>query len=165
MSRKSISRTSMPATLVSSRHRRLGKVTLAHATLGLLLVALVLATAPAVAAPSAGVGPVLQTQEAATPAGVVNINSASIEQLQLLPRIGPTVAKRIVEFREQNGRFENPEDLLLIEGIGDRTFEQLERWIRIDGETTLNEKVRTARPARAADSDESESARSRPDAR
>ncbi len=46
---------------------------------------------------------------------VVNINTADAEALMLLPRIGPTVAQRIVEFREKNGRFKAAEDLMLVE--------------------------------------------------
>ena len=45
---------------------------------------------------------------------VVNINTADTEALMLLPRIGPTVAQRIVEFREKNGRFKAAEDLMLV---------------------------------------------------
>src|SRR4029078_9880979 len=54
---------------------------------------------------------------AAAPAGAaegkVNITSASVEQLQLLPRIGPSVAQRIVEHRKANGQVKNAEKLML----------------------------------------------------
>lgn len=78
-------------------------------------------------------------------AGVVNINEASIDQLMLLPRVGPTVASRIVEFREQNGRFKQATDLLLVKGIGDKTFALIEPYVAVSGETTLKEKVSVAR--------------------
>jgi competence protein ComEA len=77
--------------------------------------------------------------------GKVNINSAGAEELALLPRVGAVVAQRIVEFREQNGRFSEPADLMLVEGIGEKTFELIEPWIALDGETTLAEKVRVPR--------------------
>jgi competence protein ComEA len=76
--------------------------------------------------------------------GVVNVNTASVDELMLLPRVGPTVAARIVEFREENGSFEQAEDLLLVRGIGDRTFDLIEPWIALEGETTLQEKVRAS---------------------
>ena len=77
--------------------------------------------------------------------GKVNINTAGTNELALLPRVGPVVAQRIVDFREENGRFNKPEDLMLVEGIGDRTFDLIEPWIALDGETTLAEKVKVAR--------------------
>jgi competence protein ComEA len=73
--------------------------------------------------------------------GVVNINTATAEQLALLPRIGPAVAARIVEFREQNGSFESTSDLILVRGIGDRTFALIEPYVTVTGETSLEEKV------------------------
>lgn len=77
--------------------------------------------------------------------GKVNINTAGADELALLPRVGAVVAQRIVEFRQQNGRFSQPEELMLVEGIGEKTFELIEPWISLDGETTLSEKVRVAR--------------------
>lgn len=76
--------------------------------------------------------------------GKVNINSAGAEQLVLLPRVGSVVAQRIIDFRDENGRFKSPEDLMLVKGIGEKTFEQLEPYISVEGETTLSEKVPTA---------------------
>ena len=82
---------------------------------------------------------------AAGDAAVVNINTAGVEQLMLLPRIGPAVARRIVEFREKNGRFQKAEDLLLVQGVGEKTFELIQPHIAVAGETTLSEKVRVER--------------------
>lgn len=56
-------------------------------------------------------------------AGLVNINTASVEQLMTLEGIGESYAKRIIEFREKNGPFQTPEDLLKIKGIGEKTLE------------------------------------------
>jgi competence protein ComEA len=75
----------------------------------------------------------------------VNINSASVEQLSLLPRIGPSVAARIVEFRKENGPFKNAEDLMLVRGVGEKTFEGLRAFVAISGDTTLKEKVASPR--------------------
>jgi competence ComEA-like helix-hairpin-helix protein len=77
--------------------------------------------------------------------GVVNINSADASALSLLPRVGPTVAQRIVEHREQNGKFQKKEDLLLVRGIGEATFELMAPYVVTEGETTLKEKVRVPR--------------------
>jgi len=73
---------------------------------------------------------------------VVNINTADTEALMLLPKVGPSVAQRIVEFREQNGQFKAAEDLMLVRGVGEKTFELIKPYVAISGETTLVEKVR-----------------------
>ncbi len=75
--------------------------------------------------------------------GKVNVNAAGVEQLALLPRVGPAVAQRIVDFREENGSFKTIEDLMLVRGIGEKTFEQLAPYVALSGETTLSEKVRS----------------------
>ena len=84
----------------------------------------------------AGLSPALAAQ------GRVNINTADAETLTLLPRVGSVVAKRIVEFRKANGEFSAVEDLMLVQGIGERTFELMEPYLALEGETTLKEKVR-----------------------
>lgn len=55
----------------------------------------------------------------------ININTASIKQLKKLPGIGPTLAKRIVEFRNQNSPFSSSVELLKVKGIGKRKLEKL----------------------------------------
>lgn len=85
----------------------------------------------------------------AAPAGQVNLNTASGEQLALLPRVGPAVAQRIIEHREKNGQFKKAEELLLVRGIGEKTFELIAPYATVSGPTTLAEKVRVARKAEA----------------
>jgi competence protein ComEA len=80
----------------------------------------------------------------------VNINSADVSQLALLPRVGPSVAQRIVEFRKENGPFKKPEDLMLVRGVGDKTFELIKPYVAVAGETTLKEKVRSSRQPKDA---------------
>lgn len=58
-------------------------------------------------------------------AGPVNLNSASREQLDSLPGIGPATADRIVAYREEHGPFVRPEDLMNVQGIGEVRFAQL----------------------------------------
>jgi competence protein ComEA len=79
----------------------------------------------------------------------VNINTATVEQLQFLPRIGPAVAQRIVEHREANGPFKSVEDLMLVRGIGERSFESLKPHLAVSGDTTLAEKVRSPKKSAA----------------
>ncbi len=55
----------------------------------------------------------------------VNINTASISELDVLPGIGEVTARRIVEFRESNGPYRSIDDLVLVEGISTRTVETL----------------------------------------
>jgi competence protein ComEA len=83
--------------------------------------------------------------EGPQPAGVVNVNTASSEQLQMLPRVGPALAGRIIEFREANGPFQAVDEILAVKGIGESSFEKLEPYIVTSGATTLDDKVRLAR--------------------
>ena len=53
----------------------------------------------------------------------ININTASAEELENLKQIGPNYAARIIEYREKNGPFEKPEDIINVKGIGPKTFE------------------------------------------
>jgi competence protein ComEA len=54
----------------------------------------------------------------------ININTATVDQLMELKRIGPAYAAKIVEFRDKNGPFKNPEDITKVPGIGPKTFEE-----------------------------------------
>ena len=54
---------------------------------------------------------------------LVNINTAPVAELETLPRIGPTLAQRIVDYREANGPFETIEEIQNVPGIGPATFE------------------------------------------
>lgn len=53
----------------------------------------------------------------------ININTASVEELVKLKRVGPKYAEKIVAYREANGPFETPRDILNVQGIGEKTFE------------------------------------------
>lgn len=61
----------------------------------------------------------------------VNINSATLDDLQKLPRIGPKVAQRILEFRKQNGPFKRIEELMKVKGIGEKLFTQLKDQVTV----------------------------------
>jgi competence protein ComEA len=69
--------------------------------------------------------------------GKVNINTATLEQLEMLPRIGTKTAQSIIEYRTQNGLFEKADDLTKVRGIGEKTVEELQNFIILKGATTL----------------------------
>ncbi|HRN30484.1 MAG TPA: helix-hairpin-helix domain-containing protein [Terrimesophilobacter sp.] len=54
--------------------------------------------------------------------GKVNLNTADGPTLETLPRVGPALAARIIQWRETNGRFRTIEDLMSVSGIGEKTF-------------------------------------------
>lgn len=57
--------------------------------------------------------------------GKVNINTATVEQLDTLPGVGESTAQKIIADREENGPFSSPEDLKRVSGIGDKKYEDL----------------------------------------
>jgi len=63
--------------------------------------------------------------------GKISLNTASVEELDSLPGIGPTLAQRIVDYRNTNGRFQTPEDLMKVSGIGMKRFEQIKDFVTI----------------------------------
>ena len=69
----------------------------------------------------------------------VNINTATVQELQLLPRVGPALAQRIVDFRTANGPFKAPEELTRVKGIGEKSFARL---------AAVRERERRRRPSR-----------------
>jgi competence ComEA-like helix-hairpin-helix protein len=69
---------------------------------------------------------------AATAAGAININTASAEELERLPRIGPKMAAAIVAFREKNGPFQKPEELMQLHGISEKRFLELRPLLRTE---------------------------------
>ena len=64
--------------------------------------------------------------------GKVNINTASVEEIAKLEKIGYSYAERIVRYRKEHGPFEKPEDLMKVKGIGPRTFEINKDKISVD---------------------------------
>lgn len=100
-----------------------------RAIAGLLVLAFLLAALPALGADGKK----------------VNINAADASQLAMLPRVGPSVAGRIIDYRKQNGPFKKTEDLMLVQGIGEKTFELIKPYVAISGESTLKEKVKGSR--------------------
>lgn len=63
--------------------------------------------------------------------GKVNLNQADQSQLETLPGVGPSKAAAIIEYREKNGPFKVIEDLMLVSGFGEKTFEKLKDKITV----------------------------------
>ena len=64
---------------------------------------------------------------------IVNINTASAEQLQMLPGIGPVLAGRIIAWRDENGPFRATEELTKVSGIGQKKLEEILDLITVGG--------------------------------
>lgn len=63
--------------------------------------------------------------------GTVHLNTADLEQLQTLPRVGPALAQRILDWRTANGPFTSIEQLLDVSGIGPKTLEQIREHVTV----------------------------------
>lgn len=72
---------------------------------------------------------ILQEDEKA--GSIVNINKATQTELETLPGIGPSLAGRIISYREQNGKFKKVEDIKNVAGIGDSKFENIKDFIKV----------------------------------
>jgi len=70
--------------------------------------------------------------------GVVNVNTATLEELQLLPGIGASRAAAMIELRKQRGGFKSVDELKDVKGIGDAGLERLRPHVRLDGKTTVS---------------------------
>ena len=63
------------------------------------------------------------------PTGKVNINTASAEQLTTLPGIGPKLAARIVEYRQKAGSFKSVQELMNVQGVGEKNLKKIEPYL------------------------------------
>jgi competence protein ComEA len=70
--------------------------------------------------------------------GVVNVNTASAAELEMLPGIGASRAKALIEAREAKGGFKSLDDLLAVKGIGEASLAKLRPHLTLEGKTTAN---------------------------
>ncbi len=70
--------------------------------------------------------------------GEVNLNTASIDQLDMLPGVGPAIANRIADYREKR-RFKKTAHLTRVKGIGEVTYSKMKAYVTVKGETTISE--------------------------
>jgi competence protein ComEA len=70
-------------------------------------------------------------EESVAKAPQVDVNRASVEELQSLPGIGQVTAERIVAFREEHGPFRRVEDLMKVKGIGEKSFQKLRSRVKV----------------------------------
>lgn len=94
--------------------------------LGMLFVGNAMGAAPQTAAKAA---PKLE--------GVLNINTATAEELQMLPNIGPAIAKDIVKYRTEKGPFKSVADLDKVKGIGKKKLDAIKPYCVLEGNSTL----------------------------
>lgn len=76
--------------------------------------------------------------------GVVNLNTATLQQLELLPGVGPKRAKAILAYREK-AHFAKPDDVRKVKGVGKGAFKKMEGHVSVSGPTTIA-KVADAHP-------------------
>lgn len=130
-----------PGSLVQDAINQAGGFT-AAADASLLNLAQPLTDGMQVHAPAAGEAPTplpITEPEAAAPAattagetaGLVNLNTATVEELDDLPGIGPTLAQNIVDYRQANGPFATIEDIMNVPGIGEGKFEQIKDLVTV----------------------------------
>ncbi len=65
------------------------------------------------------------------PVFAVDLNLSPADSLELIPGIGPVLASRIVAYRDSIGRYEKPEDVMAVQGIGYTTYEKIKSYIKV----------------------------------
>ncbi|HWK19941.1 MAG TPA: helix-hairpin-helix domain-containing protein [Microbacteriaceae bacterium] len=103
----------------------------AEAARGALNLARVLGDAEQLVVPLIGEVPEAAAAPGIASDGRVNLNTADQAALESLPRVGPAMAQRIIDWRERNGAFQTPEDLLQVTGIGEKTLEAMRELVSV----------------------------------
>jgi competence protein ComEA len=103
------------------------------ATLASFVIAMLLATSASFAAAGQQEKPAA-SRAASSPAAPVNLNTATQAQLETLPGIGASTAKRILEYRQKSGGFKKIEELMNVKGIGEKSFLKLKPHVTVAAE-------------------------------
>ncbi len=79
--------------------------------------------------------------------GKININTATIEELRLLPGIGDSTAKNILAYRKANGPFKTLNDVVKVKGIGEKKLKKFQGYLKLEGKSDFEPaKARSTKP-------------------
>ena len=78
----------------------------------------------------------VQAQKKVTPAQPIDLNAATVAQLEQVPGIGPATAKAIIQLREKSGHYQRVEDLLAIHGISQSRYEKMKPYLYVNSPGT-----------------------------
>ncbi len=96
------------------------------------VIAVLLALGIGMATPAAQESSRKNTESSSASASApINLNTASVAQLETLPGIGRSTAERILEYRQKNGSFKKIEDLMNVRGVGEKSFLRLKPLITV----------------------------------
>ncbi|HET9400605.1 MAG TPA: helix-hairpin-helix domain-containing protein [Candidatus Acidoferrales bacterium] len=85
-------------------------------------------------------GCIAETKKKVPPSRPIDVNTASSEQLQQLPGIGPVLAKRIIDYRKSSGPFRNVDELMAVKGISEKRMENIRKYVMVKNPTPTPDK-------------------------